>query len=281
MSQDALARRLLALAQAAADAAGPQDTIRQPPRRTGSGEVPRRRRGTGTQFWDYAPVAVGEPVERIDWKRSATSDSLYRRQHELDAARVLLLWCDGSGSMDFASAPTLLSKREQAIVLAVAFALTWLEQGNLVGVIGDERLYRGTSSGLSLVRLLLQEKRALPPPMRRSGVDWLLLVSDGLGQSADLRTALLALARQTSGGLLVHLYDPAETALTEQDACQFDDCEQGPPIDLEDPQAYAAAYLAAWQDHCAGMAAMADAAAWSFVRVSTETPVRLKQLLPS
>ena len=62
------------------------------------------------------------PSTAIDWRRSASSDHVYVREREWEAAHTLWLWPDLSESMDFKSPLSVTSKRDRAIVLTLALA---------------------------------------------------------------------------------------------------------------------------------------------------------------
>ena len=52
----------------------------------------RRRVGQGETFWQYQRYAWGDPVSKIDWRRSARSDSIFIRENEWEAAQSVWIW---------------------------------------------------------------------------------------------------------------------------------------------------------------------------------------------
>ena len=79
-----LSRRLPALMVAARDVAA---TVMY-------GVHGRRRAGVGETFWQFRQFAWGEPVQRIDWRRSARDDRLYVREREWESAHTVWIWPD-------------------------------------------------------------------------------------------------------------------------------------------------------------------------------------------
>ena len=65
----------------------------------------RRRAGTGETFWQFRQFQASDPATVIDWRRSASSDHLYVREREWEAAHTFWLWPDISPSMDFQQPP--------------------------------------------------------------------------------------------------------------------------------------------------------------------------------
>ncbi len=86
-----LARRLPALTLSARQAAASAQ----------AGLHGRRRAGVGENFWQFRPFIPGEAAQNVDWRRSARDDRLYVRQREWEAAQVLWVWADLSGSMNY------------------------------------------------------------------------------------------------------------------------------------------------------------------------------------
>ena len=92
------------------------------------GEHGRRRSGTGEEFWQYRPAMASDEARLIDWRRSARSDTHYIREKEWQAAQSVVVWVDGSQSMDFAS-PGRSTKADRARLLAMAVSILLLRRG--------------------------------------------------------------------------------------------------------------------------------------------------------
>ena len=65
------------------------------------------------------------PPRPIDWRRSASSDHLYVREREWEAAHTVWLWSDLSPSMNFQSHLCTVTKRDRALVLMLALPSCW------------------------------------------------------------------------------------------------------------------------------------------------------------
>ncbi|NLH83533.1 MAG: DUF58 domain-containing protein, partial [Phyllobacteriaceae bacterium] len=96
----------------------------------------RRRAGSGETFWQYRPYAPGEPVQAIDWRRSARGDELYVREREWEAAHAVEIVLDLSASMDWRSDLASVTKATRALVLALALADLLGRAGERVGAPG-------------------------------------------------------------------------------------------------------------------------------------------------
>ena len=71
----------------------------------------RRRAGSGETFWQFRQLQANDDAQLIDWRRSASSDHLYVREREWEAAHTMWLWPDLSPSMAFRSHIAPISKK--------------------------------------------------------------------------------------------------------------------------------------------------------------------------
>lgn len=177
------------------------------------GEHGRRQAGTGEAFWQFRPAQAGDPLRRIDWRRSARGDQTFVRETEWQAAQSVMLWVDPSASMAFASQGE--SKAQRGQLLALAAAILLLKGGERVGLLPEALPPR--AGRLQLERLL--EAMAVPtPPEDHTPVPTLgyaahgraVLVSDFLADPAGLEAALAAAADRGVRGVLLQVLDPAE-----------------------------------------------------------------------
>ena len=97
----------------------------------------RRRAGPGETFWQFRQFQSSERRALVDWRRSASSDHLYVREREWEAAHTVWLWPDISPSMDFRSHLSPMTKRDRALVLMLATAELLVRGGERVALLGQ------------------------------------------------------------------------------------------------------------------------------------------------
>lgn len=187
----------------------------------------RRRAGTGETFWQFRHYQSSDSAQLIDWRRSASSDALYVREREWEAAHTLWMWPDLSASMDFKSHLATVTKRERALVLTLAAAEVLVRGGERVALIG---LTRPTASRKAAIRMaetiathLDHEvlSSSLPPAAQLSRFSGALLVSDFLDPIDDIRARIEALAASGVSGHIVQVLDPAEETLPYDGRTEF------------------------------------------------------------
>lgn len=238
----------------------------------------RRRTGPGDSFWQFRRYQAGDPAQAIDWRQTAKADRPFVREHEWESAQTVRLWCAGGPGMEWRSAGTLPTKRERAVLLALALASLLLRGGERVGLLLDGD--RPTSGRLALHRLaetldrIGLEKRTWDIPAaglpRHTAV---VLIGDFLDPVDDIAKRLRALAARGARGHLVQVLDPAEESLPYAGRVQFTDPALSPTAWLvnraEDVRAAYSERLLAHRD---ALRALARSLGWTFALHHTDSP---------
>ncbi|MFN3825327.1 MAG: DUF58 domain-containing protein [Pseudorhodobacter sp.] len=178
------------------------------------GDHGRRRAGMGDEFWQYRAAAAGDAATMIDWRRSARSDAHYVREREWQAAQTVMLWVDGSKSMNFSGARNRPPKADRARLMALALAVLLLRGGERVGLSGEATRPRsGRAQLLHLAEGLVgdgQDDYGSPEVAGLVSHGRAVFLSDFLGSLEDVETALGLASDRGVKGALVQVLDPAE-----------------------------------------------------------------------
>jgi uncharacterized protein (DUF58 family) len=183
----------------------------------------RRRAGPGETFWQFRHFDCNDSRAGIDWRRSASSDLLFVREREWEAAHTVWLWVDLSHSMRFRSRLSKTTKESRAVVLALALAELLTRGGERVGVLGSAP-YAGRNAARRVAEVLAgkgSEATSLPPPARLRQFSECLLFSDFLEPVDETALAIEAIAAQGVRGHLVQVLDPAEETLPYEGRTEF------------------------------------------------------------
>lgn len=238
----------------------------------------RRRSGPGETFWQFRQFQSNDGAQLIDWRRSASSDHLYVREREWEAALTVWLWSDMSPSMGFRSHLSQVTKRERALVLMLAAAELLVRGGERVAVLG---LTTPTASRKATTRILealvtslaspaVQKSR--PPkttPSRQSSV---LLFGDFLAPIPAIRERLDVLAAAGCTGHLVQILDPAEETLPYEGRTEFFGPSGRERWIADRAESVRGAYRARLEAHRAEVAALATRLGWTFMLHHTDRP---------
>lgn len=238
----------------------------------------RRRAGTGETFWQFRHYQSGDSAQLIDWRRSASSDALYIREREWEAAHTLWMWPDLSPSMDFRSHLSNVTKRERAVVLALAAAEILVRGGERVGLIGLTRPTASRKAALRMAETIAAHaddavlNSSLPPKAQLSRFSGVLLVSDFLDPIEELRTRIEALAATGVSGHLVQVLDPAEETLPYEGRTEFIGVEGGERWVADRVDALRGEFQTRMRAHRAALADIARRLGWTFLVHHTDRP---------
>ncbi|MGB3724088.1 MAG: DUF58 domain-containing protein, partial [Pacificimonas sp.] len=227
-----------------------------------AGQHARRRAGSGSEFWQYRPLGPDEAVSRVDWRRSARSDDLFVREREREEPGRLLLFADGSGSMDFASREDLPTKAASARTLLTTLAISAREAEEHVGVMGART---GLRSIDAIHAALWDTEGNTPASMTTGDGDWIVASGDFLDEGS---TDWLAEAAATGArGVILLIIDPAEAAFPFRGHTRFEPSEAGETdIDLGRAESLADRYHEVWTAHLTAIKAFAAKLGWPLVR---------------
>ena len=187
----------------------------------------RRRAGPGETFWQFRQYQSSDAAQTIDWRRSASSDHLYVREREWEAAHTIWLWPDISPSMNFKSHLTNVTKRDRGLVLLLALAELLVRGGERVALLGLLPPMASRKSSSRIAEALAAHgsdplySGSLPPAGRLSRFSGAVFISDFLDPVEALSERLVALAHDGVTGHLVQVLDPAEETLPYEGRAEF------------------------------------------------------------
>jgi uncharacterized protein (DUF58 family) len=238
----------------------------------------RRRAGTGETFWQFRQFQSSDPATVIDWRRSASSDTLYVREREWEASHTFWLWPDVSPSMSFKSHLAPVSKRDRALVLTFAIAEMLVRAGERVALLGLTPPMASRSATSRMAQSLAAGehrdalKASLPPKARLSRFSSAVLVGDFLDPPEAISERLNAMAQGDVQGHLIQVLDPAEETLPYQGRMEFLAPEGAERWIGDRVETLRDAYRQKLADHRARIEEAAQRIGWSFLVHHTDRP---------
>ncbi len=238
----------------------------------------RRRSGPGAEFWQFRPLGPGDGIARIDWRRSARGDELYRRETEWQAARAVSLWVDGGAAMNFTGDRNRETKSARARLLAMALALVLLRGGERVGLAEADMPPRAGRAQAGLLAAALAEEPGAGGEHGSLDLNaaptggHVVIFSDFLGDLAGIESALALAAARTMRGILVQVLDPVEEAFPYDGRTRFESMSGHLSFDTLRARDLRAAYLdrlAARKERLAGLARQSG---WHATTLHTDRP---------
>ena len=214
------------------------------------GAAPARARPSGSS----AISIQNDSLAGVDWRRSASSDHLFVREREWEAAHTVWLWVDLSPSMQFRSALSKTPKDSRAVVLGLALTELLARAGERVGVLGRPP-FTGRNAARRVAEVLVRDSATAPsqpPPARVNRFSECLLFSDFLEPIEETSARLEAIASQEVRGHLVQVLDPAEETLPYSGRTEFTASEGRDRVIAGRAETLRTRYQARLKDHRAG-----------------------------
>jgi uncharacterized protein (DUF58 family) len=233
----------------------------------------RRRAGPGETFWQFRHYDQNDPASGIDWRRSASSDHLFVREREWEAAHTAWLWVDLSPSMRFRSPLAKISKESRAVVLALAITELLARGGERIGVLGGQP-FRGRNAARRVAEVLMRdtEEASLPEPAKLSRFSECLLFSDFLEPVPQTAESLTRIAAQGVRGHLVQVLDPAEETLPYSGRTEFTASEGRDRLIAGRAETLRERYQERLKQHRRDLIEATHRLGWSFVVHHTDRP---------
>jgi uncharacterized protein (DUF58 family) len=234
----------------------------------------RRRSGPGETFWQFRHFDTNDSLAGVDWRRSASSDHLFVREREWEAAHTVWLWVDLSPSMQFHSDLSTTPKDSRAVVLALALAELLARSGERVGILGGTP-FTGRNGSRRVAEVLARDAdrtSSLPPPAHLNRFSECLLFSDFLEPVEETAVRLEAIAAQEVRGHLVQILDPAEETFPYQGRTEFVASEGNDRVIAGRAELLRDRYRARLEAHRAAIAQVATRLSWSFLVHHTDRP---------
>jgi len=238
----------------------------------------RRRSGPGETFWQFRQFQASDPATVIDWRRSASSDHLYVREREWEAAHTFWLWPDVSPSMIFRSHLSPITKRDRALVLMLAMAELLVRAGERIALIGltPPMASRKATSRIAETLAVHEGDAAvqtsLPPPARLSRFSSALLFGDFLDPPETIAARLNEMAEGGVTGHLVQVLDPAEETLAYEGRMEFRSPEGNERWVADRVETLRPDYQKKLAAHRAAIEQAANRIGWSFLVHHTDRP---------
>ncbi|HTK14263.1 MAG TPA: DUF58 domain-containing protein [Xanthobacteraceae bacterium] len=235
----------------------------------------RRRAGSGENFWQYRRFVMGEPAQRVDWRRSARDEHLYVREREWEAAHTVWIWPDRSPSMDFTYRNGMPTKLERCLVVTFALAEVLVQGGERVGVPGLMRPSSNRNVVDKLAQAIIhdtQERPSLPAAFSPSPLAEIVVLSDLWAPTADVLRTLNQLSATGANGHVVQIVDPAEETFPFTGRVEFIEPEGAGAITAGRAETWRADYETLVARHRDRLRAETDRLGWSFAIHRTDRP---------
>ena len=239
----------------------------------------RKRAGPGHAFWQFRQYGPGDASSRIDWRRSARGDALFVRELEWESAHTVRLSVDMSSSMRFASPSARESKRDRAVMMALALTALLTKGGERVGLIGGERPRTGEAAMRAIALELLTRDTDKSGKLRWSDMtavkprEDVIILSDFLFGASDRARLVEQLVARGARAHLVQIVDPVEEAFPFRGRIRFEGLSRdGGALLAGRAEGWKSEYQALFRAFTDDLRQLARARGWSHAVSHTDRP---------
>ena len=240
----------------------------------------RRRVGTGESFWQFRQYQQGDSIQRIDWRQTAKTETVFIRELEWEAAQTLWLWRDASPSMDYRSHRELPTKRERAEILLLALAILLSRGGERMALLGGGHL---PTTGQVAVNRILQsfdsaggkpgsDSDGLPGSENIPRHGELVMIGDLLSPLDSIDKMVGRYVNRGVRGHMLQILDTAEATLPFGGRVRFAGFEGERETLVPRVESIREAYLDRLTAQQDGLRALCRSAGWTFATHHTDKP---------
>ena len=237
----------------------------------------RRRSGPGEDFWQFRRYTPGDAAQRIDWRRSAKSSRLFVRENEWAATNTLWTWVCPHERMQFQSDLAMVSKRERAVMIALALSVMAVRAGEQVATLAGPDNPGHTSASLTRIAEFYANPDtsgpALPAHASLPRYATTVLISDFLDPVDEIREKLHHLASSGINGHMLQILDPVEETFPFSGRTEFHEIGGNRKILAGRAEKIRDQYQSRLHAHRAELKLLARSLGWSFSLHHTDRPV--------
>lgn len=238
------------------------------------GEHPKRKDGSGEEFWQYREYVQGDRPQDIDWRQSGKTDHIYIRQKELHITRKTFFWCASDRGMAYSSDKKLATKQETAQIICLALALLMARANEQIGYFGSPKTGHNETHLQNLGLAMTTEKKhfSLPPvnefsiPRSASFV----AAGDFLSPLNEIEKNFEQLSTRGAQSLIIQILDPSELALDFDGRIQFEGLQAQDKEIIDHIPSVRDEYQDRIKAHLAGLQNLCRKYGWHYVLHSTQ-----------
>lgn len=232
------------------------------------GSAARRRAGTGEDFWEYRRYNTEDDASRVDWRRSARSDTLFVRETELETARSFYMYADPHVGFDWSGDAGRITKADRARIIMMALSNLLSREGERVGVLGSGQSAAFGKRALERVYRQIAEpthNQLIAPKHAATAI----IASDFYDPADVWQDRLAPIAAKCRNGILLAVSDPVETDFPFKGRVRLS--RPGSPLQriLGRAETIQADYAQRYAQNRADMSSLASDLGWRFLTHST------------
>ncbi|ALE03568.1 putative conserved membrane protein [Bartonella ancashensis] len=235
----------------------------------------RRKCGSGENFWQFRPYVEGEPITRIDWRRSARDKHIYLREYEWETAQTIWIWPDQSASMHYCSRFSKISKGNHALILSLALATLLTRSGEHVAIpdLMPPTMISNIAEHMALALIHYKGESPLPNFSAITNSSQIIIISDFLDPIETIIENLKLLTMKKVNAYLIETSDPAEEYFPFTGRTEFIDPETKEKTIFGKAENLSKSYCKLYQERRQKLMHFCSRQGWTYQVSKTDQPL--------
>lgn len=237
-----------------------------------SGSHGQRKSGSGTDFWQYREYREGDPAHKIDWRKSARSDTAYIRDREWEIAQTIALWLDQSPSMHHVYEAHKLSKYQYAAILAYILSTKFIYAGERLSFLSPTIKSCTSKAGLANIAEILAMDHSATDNYNGINKSFPILLSDFWGEISTVEEQIRGLTSNNYKGLILQIVAAEELSLPYKGRLKVQELNDDEnSFTINDLNKAKTIYDERIKDHCHKVQDLAHKYGCAYMRITTDT----------
>ncbi|MGI9462330.1 MAG: DUF58 domain-containing protein, partial [Aestuariivirgaceae bacterium] len=207
------------------------------------------------------------------------SDRVLIRETEWEATNTLWLWASTAPGMAYQSGLSQTTKRDRAVILALALGVLAVRAGERVTAIGSGFAPDHTSRAITRMAQHYdhhngEDDEDLPGTIHLPRFSTCLLIGDFLSPLDEISDSLSALAAEGTTGHLVQVLDPAEETFPFEGRTEFLEFAGAGKLTVGKAQTLRESYHGKLARHRSGLKQLLRRLGWTYMLHHTDQPAQ-------
>jgi len=238
----------------------------------------RNKTGIGDNYWQFRKYEYGDPIQLIDWKKSAKSSDIFIQEKELSTVQNINIWRDTSNSMNYQSNKDICLKSDIANILTLTLSLIFAKNGEQISLNGiNNTSIRGSNNLKSISDTLTNKtssKYSSKPNLNEiKNNSTSILIGDFLYNAKITKHIIKTLSSRNVNGIIIHIIDPAEKSFPFKGRVNFNGLEGEDPYLIGNVEAVKKEYCDIFERHIKNTKNITKSYGWNYFMHITDRPL--------
>lgn len=200
--------------------------------------------GKGDTFWEFREYQKGDPVNSIDWRKTASTKKILVKEKEKEIFKNIYIYFDKTQSMRYKSNSELKSKLFISALFSLTLCRLFSKSREKVYLFNENNFPINCSQNINNFKsdFLFESKSFFPKPIHINSNSLFIIFSDFFYDFRELSKFIEELKKKNTYGYLFQILDPKELTCDFEGYNELQDMETGEKMLLGNDQFFLESY---------------------------------------